>query len=141
MRPLVDTEREQFLSAFSWGPGCGIYFWSRAMQLFLGLAILLNVLGKVSELCMEGVDENDTASLVIVMLLGLLLVACSFGLLVWAGMVARRRRWAGLRWRDFEHFREDELTWQKWGIAGWVLTVLVLIGTIIIGIVEGLGEV
>lgn len=121
--PYANSEQEAYLSQFSWGSGCGIYFWSRAMVPFFFGMIILNAIAAVFGALAE--VENPNLGLALFMIVGgLAIVVASFGLLIHAGKVARRRRWAELTWRSFEQFKQDETTWQVLGIIGWGLQVL-----------------
>jgi hypothetical protein len=127
---------EEFLSKFSWGPGCGFYFLSRAMLWFWLGAAVLRIADRVLESMIDSTDKNDVGAILVLSLMGLLVVAAVFGLLYFAGRVARRRRWEMLKWRDFEQFRADEQQWHTLGVIGWVLTVLAIIGGFFIGMGE-----
>lgn len=132
-----EGEQEQFLSGFSWGPGCGIYFLSRAMLYFwLGL-VVIRLLSEFVSYAADGLEEGNAGAGLLVMASGLAVVALAFGLMYWAGKVARRRRWSILRWRDFEHFRTDERSWDSFGKIGWVLNVIVVVIAFIIGFLGG----
>jgi hypothetical protein len=127
---------EEFLDQFSWGPGCGFYFLSRAMLWFWFGAAVLRIADRVLESMVDSTDQSDVSGILSISLLGLLLLIATFGLLYYAGRVARRRRWDMLKWRDFEQFRADEKQWHTLGVIGWVLTVIAMIG----GFFVGLGE-
>jgi hypothetical protein len=98
--------------------------------------VVLNGVGRVLESMSESANENDMGANLSIALLGLLLVVATFGMLVWAGKVARRRRWETLKWQDFEQFRKDEMQWHTAGIIGWVLTVIVFLGSLFMGLAE-----
>lgn len=130
------NEQEVFLNGFSWAPGCGFYLWSKAMSRFLILGMLLNMCLRLLEAVVG--DNPDDATAIGAFLAFLVLLALDYGLMVWAGKVSRRRRWEMLTWTDWEQFRMNELAWNRAGIIGWVVSILIPVGAIIIGVVEGL---
>jgi hypothetical protein len=127
-------DQQRFLSSFSWGPGCGIYFWSRAMLWFLLGQVLLNLWSRSLEWQEQGMAAGDAAGQLGIGVQGLLVVAGFAVLLVWAGRVGRRRRWEMLNWRDFDHFKRDEQSWHIAGVAGWILIGLAVIVGFFIGL-------
>jgi hypothetical protein len=128
-----DGVDEAYLDQFSWGPGCGMYFWSRAMIYFLLGSVVINFLSRV----MFPSDAQDAPSGADG-LMGLLLLVAIFTMLVYAGKVGRRRRWTMLRWRDFEHYRKDEEQWNLAGAVGWGVLVLAIVGSFFSGLMGAL---
>jgi hypothetical protein len=118
---------EQFLDSFSWGPGCGIYFWSNPMGMFLLMNIVLNVLSALVEAPFTATESAPAEPTGGQLMISFLIFLAAIGVMIWAGKVARRRRWSGLKWRDFEHFRRDEHSWSIAGIIGWVIVGCMLI--------------
>jgi hypothetical protein len=137
-RMAADREEQlRFINSFTWAPGCLFYFCSRAMLLFLVLALIVKLYdGAVGALTTGETGEHLPAPAVLI--LSLIDLAAIFGLLVWSGRVARRRRWEQLAWRDYEHFRQDERTWNIVGMVGWGLQCLILTISFIVGFVGGL---
>jgi len=128
---------EQFLDQFSWAPGCGFYFFSHAMSLFFVLAMVTGLFDVLGNYIIKSYKANGGSAGLIV-LLALADVGAIFGLLIWAGKVARRRRWERLKWESWEQFRSNELTWHTVGIVGWVIRLLLTVMTFCITLTLGL---
>jgi hypothetical protein len=137
-------EQEDFLRGYSWGPGCGFYYFSRAMIMFwfvqfavsfmlgFGAALLSPEPRQPSPdsyVYSEYKDESGSLSFVDV-------VAQIFGwaIAVWAGTEARRRRWNTLTWNSFEEFLEDESKWNRYGLYGWIIAGVVFLAGLIFSI-------
>ena len=126
LRP-VDEVDEEFLSEFSWGPGCQYYLFSRALLSFLLVIIGLVAISVMLNASARFIDEAAPADIMWMGLASLAVLAGPFWVMVRAGKVARRRRWELLNWRDFESFRRSELMWRRLGMIGWLVNILAVI--------------
>jgi len=134
--PPAQGVDEGFIDQFSWGPGCGLYYWSRAMIYFLLGSVAINGLSKI--LFPNSEDPNADPATPAEGLMAIILLVALIMLMYYAGKVARRRRWEMLKWRDFEQFRRDELQWDSAGKIGWAIFVLVIVGSFISGLLRGI---
>ena len=113
---------EKYLKSFSFGPGCSLYFLSRAMGFFIGIAIVATI-GWLIAFPKNGSDAENLAHM-------RLFFFANIPFLIWAGKVAKRNRWAKLAFRDFDQFKSNETLWQVFGCMGWLgyltLTIIFL---------------
>jgi hypothetical protein len=128
LKRLVPYEKEpdlNYLKGYSNGPGCGFYLLNQVFWPYALFAIILRILPKAVSGLAGGIY------LALVVLSAIVFVV----LLIRLGKTARIRRWEGLKWRSFSHFRSDENAWDYLGRIGWFLLAL-SIGLTLLGIVE-----
>jgi hypothetical protein len=129
------AEMEQFVQGFSWAPGCGLYFFSRPLLLFLGLlAVVLGFDGYLLYYLGRYAEAGDSGDHYFQVMLAAD-IATHCGLMVWSGKVARRLRWEQLRWPSFEEFRGNELRWNVVGGLAWGAGALGLFFLILLTVV------
>ncbi len=132
---------EKFLSTFSWGAFFRWYYFSKAMYPWLIADIAFFALLKWNTYTTEqadrlvgGVSDVGLVRFFVVLVVGLNLWLAT---MVWAGIVARRRRWKILNWNSFTKFRENEKWWGVAGIFGFMVKVGTVC-TVCYGVLKGI---
>lgn len=117
LKRIVPYEKEpdhNYLRGYSSGPGCGFYLLNHAFWPYAMFAIILRLLP----------DPPGGLAGVIYTLAFFIASIVFLIMLIRLGKTARIRRWEGLKWRSFSHFRSDENAWDYLGRIGWVLLAL-----------------
>lgn len=140
IRKLQDRPRhedivdDEFLKRYSFGPGCGFYYWSRALLPFALFAAFMNAAGQLLESIWDA-EASDSNFLVATIALFFIVVYLT--VIVWSGRISRKKRWVILKWNNFEEFRKNELAWNRAGIVGWALFLLFVFSAFIIALLGG----
>jgi hypothetical protein len=116
------------LKGYSYGPGCGLYFFNRLFWPYILWKIFLDQLYRAVYVT---VPETDPVVRALILFLASIPSLIFLIVIIRLGRTARRRRWEGLPWKSFSHFKSEEKDWNILGIVGWVGQVLIIVGLVI----------
>jgi hypothetical protein len=116
-----DAPDEEYLKGYSYGPGCGLYFFNRLFWPYILWKIFLDQLYRAVYVT---VPETDPVVRALILFLASIPSLILLVVIIRLGRTVRRKRWEGLPWKSFSHFKSEERDWNILGIFGWIGSIL-----------------